>query len=249
MPVHATSPMRITLLVLVVGLSHAPARAQSHLADGTGGYVFLTLVGGPFADITPAGDGVAGGVGLRFAQLDVSVLLGRSGAVADTLFPYPGETHLGAAVAVTFGPGGSPWRAQVIGKTVVADRRGFAFPPDGPTELRDGPGVIESFARASLMRHVRIGEGSTRVLPGIGLYRDARRIEPSPLVFGAGTPEERAIDDEPTVEGRWGVVASVPVSVRLGGRATLVVEPEARASVFDLIYATVDGQLTARLNF
>ncbi len=203
--------MRVARLVSLALVCSSPAaRGQAHLVDGRGAYVSLDLVGGPFVNITPAGDGVTGGAGWRSDKLDVSVLLGRSGAVADTLFPYPGETHLGAAVAFSFGPDAWPWRVEATGKTVVADRRGFAFPPDGPTELLDGPGVIDSFGRVSLLRHVRISDGAVRVLPGIGVYRDVRRLEPSPLRFQAGTPEETVTDDEVRVEGGWGRPSRLP---------------------------------------
>lgn len=136
------------LLVLAV-----PVAAQSHLVDGAGPYVTVDLVGGAFPDITPAGGGLGAGIGYRFGNgLDAEFFASRAGAVADTLFPYPPETHLGAAVAVAFGLEASPWRLGAVGRLVVADRTVVAFPPGRPTELREGPGVIDSWARVGLAR-------------------------------------------------------------------------------------------------
>jgi hypothetical protein len=238
-------------LVAVLFALAVPVSAQAHLAGGTGPYVSVDLVGGAFPDITPAGDGVGGGVGYRFGNgLDAEVFVSRAGGVADTLFPYPPETHLGAAVAVAFGPEASPWRVGGVGKVVVADRTVFAFPPEGPTELREGPGVIDSWARLSLARYVRLADGPVRVFVGGGPHVGVRRLPPSPLIFEAGTPNERVVPDEETVETQYGVSLAAPVAVRLGRGMTLALEPEARFDLeFFLLGGFLDGQVTARLNF
>lgn len=238
------------LLALSVLVVATPAVAQSHLVDEAGPFVSVDLVGGAFPDLTPAGKGLSGGAGYRSASgADVGLLLGRFGGVADTLLPFPGETHLGAAVAVAFGPEASPWRVGGVGKAVVADGRVFAFPPEGPTELREGPGVTETFARAFLARYVRLADGPVRVLLGGGLTASARRIAPSPMIFEAGTPDERVVPDEAVVETGYGALLAVPVAVRLGRGVTLTVEPEARVDLESLAYRVADGQVTARLTF
>lgn len=239
-------------LLSIAVLGACPTRAQSHLVEGPGPYASLDVAGGPFPMITPAGVDVSGGLGYRLGHgLDVALLVGRAGAVADTLFPYPPEWHLGTELGATLG---RRWRLAVAANVSIAEADTFAFPAVpgssrfGPTEVRGESTVIERRARATVTRYVPLVEGRLRVLAGVGLFGAVRRVTGSTLLFGAGGPDERAVGGETVTETTAGVVVAAPVTLRLRHGPTLVLDPEVRLSPLSPVFGIGDGQLTLRVN-
>ncbi|MGB3545230.1 hypothetical protein [Rubrivirga sp.] len=241
----------VALTVLAIALA-LPAGAQSHLVEGVSPYVSLDLAGGPFPAFTAAGVDLSGSLGRRLGLgFDVAVLLARGTTdFEDERLPYPPETHLGLEVAFSFGPDRSPWRVSAVGLVSLADGSTFTFPADGgPTVLSGGLEAVERRARASVVRYFALRDGSFRIWAGSGLYRAVRDYEDSILIFDAGGPDERMVGGEARTETSVGAVVALPVALEVGRGAVLVLEPELRLGLKDVVLGVVgDGQVTLRLN-
>ena len=240
----------IRRFAVLLALAAGPALGQSVVDRRAGPVVSLDLAGGAFPAFTPAGVDASGALGYTFGNgLDATLLLGYGGAVADTLFPYPPEVHVGVDLSLALGPERAPWRLSATGLASVSGSSTFVFPADGgPTETPGGPDVIETRARASVLRFVGVlDRGGVRVLAGGGAFAAVRRIASDSTVYNAGGPDERVRIGEPVVETRTGAVIALPVAVRLGERATLVLDPELRVGLEDLFFGVGDGQVTLRL--
>ena len=136
-----------------------------------------------------------------------------------------------------------------MGLACLADGDTFAFPDEGPTERRGGIGSIEQRARASVVRYIRVLDERLQVWAGGGLFAAVRRIEHSTLIFDAGGSDERAVGGNVGVEQRVGGVIALPVVFEITDRAALVLEPELRVRLYELVFfGPGDGQATLRLN-
>ncbi len=241
--------MRVLLLVAVVVLSLGSVRAQSLLVERPGAIVSLDLAGGPFPMLTPAGVDRSGSLGARLGRgVDVAVTLGYGGAVADTLFPYPAEIHAGLEASLAWAER-APWRVVVGGNVSVSGSDTYIFPDGGgPTVVPDRRSVLERRGRVSVARYLRVTSGRVRVLAGLGLYGSVRHLTSSTLVFRAGGPGELTVGGDTVTESSRGVLLAVPVAVRLGPRADVVLEPELRFNPLLWGLGAGDGQVTVRLN-
>ena len=238
-------------LAALVAVAGGTASAQSTLDARPGPFASVDFAGSPFV-LGIEGREVAVAAGYRLGRgVDVALRVERAPYRQEPRFAEPGETFVGADVALTSGPARRPWRLAAVGGVAREDRSTLAFDMNGGSEFRGGPRLTALHATASATRFFTLPDVArgVRVLVGVGAFAEVRRRFARTTLFNAGSEnevvrEERAVTDTP-----FGLLLTAPVAVRLSRRATLVVDPTVRLDAFSSVLGLFPyPQIDVRLN-